>query len=411
MAPNTYSAETPDDLRKLSTKSGKRLLVLSDLTKEEIKRSASSWTRKYLVVYRLLIEKSDIKYLFHKDHSKACPACCELDDEESLKVDSVALDNLSKIRHRDLEGEHSSQLLKRPGGFLWVSLAEAICAGHGEDEPRSHPSRERKQSKKEGFVQMEDTPSVPSSTSGSFSDQRINEVDDDVNKKETPAAPASACGSDYSQRTQEVDDDVNETRQDIPENVSVHLALDFIRYCLCCCLKQDGATEIRPRVRTMRSMASIAGVEEVTCEDDGGIALYVNNKGSWKIVKPFLASLEAKRAPKNLKDDGSPELDDDILAQYLGEAVLTWRANPDLQDNGTFMRFMHFKFDEHYAQYLDASTAREQLALIDDNTKKTCVHLTCTKWYNLELLGGRKAALCNILAMIKWHKDNVNLEV
>ena len=42
--------------------------------------------------------------------------------------------------------------------------------------------------------------------------------------------------------------------------------------------------------------------------------------------------------------------------------------------------------------------------VINDATKDTCVHLQYTKWFNLEKKTGRKAGLCHILALLRWHR-------
>lgn len=57
------------------------------------------------------------------------------------------------------------------------------------------------------------------------------------------------------------------------------------------------------------------------------------------MANPYLALLEGKRAFKHLYIDdatgkASPIISDDTLAQYLGEAVLTWRANQILLKQG-----------------------------------------------------------------------------
>jgi hypothetical protein len=82
----------------------------------------------------------------------------------------------------------------------------------------------------------------------------------------------------------------------------------------------------------MTTTTSIASNYSITCEDDGGIALFERRPDSWREVNPFYAKLEAKRAPQHLRVDprtarASPVSSDAVLAQCLGEAVLTWDDN------------------------------------------------------------------------------------
>ena len=41
--------------------------------------------------------------------------------------------------------------------------------------------------------------------------------------------------------------------------------------------------------------------------------------------------------------------------------------------------------------------------LVDDKNKDTFIYMNSTKWFNLQTSGGRKSALCHILALISWH--------
>lgn len=69
----------------------------------------------------------------------------------------------------------------------------------------------------------------------------------------------------------------------------------------------------------------------------------------------------------------------------------------------TFVQFLHFKFDANCEEYLHAQFEDTQIALISDEDKETCVHMSSIKWYNLQLSDGRQAALCHVMALLRWH--------
>lgn len=68
----------------------------------------------------------------------------------------------------------------------------------------------------------------------------------------------------------------------------------------------------------------------------------------------------------------------------------------------TFIRIMQFRFGEHYDSYLDAETENDQMLLVDDKDKDTCVHLWSSEWQDLKVTKGRKVGACLILAMLRY---------
>jgi hypothetical protein len=44
-----------------------------------------------------------------------------------------------------------------------------------------------------------------------------------------------------------------------------------------------------------------------------------------------------------------------------------------------------------------------QKKLIQDGSLDTCVHMQYTKWFDLTLVEGRRGALCQISALLRWH--------
>jgi hypothetical protein len=74
-SPGTYSARSPADLAKLSQAEG-GLRVIGQLEDKQIKSSASGWSRRHLVAYRLLIEpKSVVLKALKAEHETECPIC------------------------------------------------------------------------------------------------------------------------------------------------------------------------------------------------------------------------------------------------------------------------------------------------------------------------------------------------
>jgi hypothetical protein len=135
----------------------------------------------------------------------------------------------------------------------------------------------------------------------------------------------------------EIDEDEHEARRSKPEEVTVHLITCFLQYALNLCLIQapEGATEVRPRVERRRAEIDVTGMNNVTTEDDGGICQMGRLAHRWTMVHPYLALLEAKRAFKYIyfdewTGDYKPVISNETLAQYLGEAVVTWKANREL---------------------------------------------------------------------------------
>ncbi|GAB0134273.1 hypothetical protein EsDP_00002652, partial [Epichloe bromicola] len=256
----------------------------------------------------------------------------------------------------------------------------------------TYPSRDRRSTIRPGYVDSSAEISGSSSSSHSSASEFEN------------------SGS------QELDEDENKNRRRIPEDIAVRLMTDFIRYALqLCLLQQDDAIEIRPRIERKRTRTKIAK-NYVTCEDDGGICRFARESLSWQPAHPYLALLEGKRAFKQFHIDWAgnshPVVTDETLAQYLGEAVITWHGNRELLGrdvfviavSNTFVRFIHFYFGADYEEYLNAND-KDQRSLVDDTSKDTYVYGRFSKWFNLETRDGRKDALCHVLALLRWHDD------
>ncbi|CAH0025849.1 unnamed protein product [Clonostachys rhizophaga] len=232
------------------------------------------------------------------------------------------------------------------------------------------------------------------------------------------SSPARPSSSEFEVGMEDIDEDEYDARRSKPEEVTVQLAMSFLHSSLYLCLLQgfNELTEVRVRVERKRAEMYGNGIDHVTAEDDGGICRMKRQALGWSLEHPYLALLEAKRAFKHVHIDNAtgeihPIVSNDTLAQCLGEAVITWKATRQLvgQDvfliaaANTFLRFIHFRFGSHYADYIDAVDSSTQEGLLKDIGKDTYVHMESSKWFNLQSSGGRRIALCHVLALLRWH--------
>ena len=72
----------------------------------------------------------------------------------------------------------------------------------------------------------------------------------------------------------------------------------------------------------------------------------------------------------------------------------------------TFVRFTRFTFGKDYLAYLDAATKSAQQEIIKNKTKDACAYVENSNWFNLQTKEGRKAAMCHILALLRWQEVN-----
>ena len=94
----------------------------------------------------------------------------------------------------------------------------------------------------------------------------------------------------------------------------------------------DALIEVRARVERRTAVADVAGAVRLVAQDDGGICRMRQQGGGWRMENLYVALLEAKRAFKHIgfdHDTGKylPIITDENLAQYLGEAVIAWKAD------------------------------------------------------------------------------------
>ncbi|RSL57388.1 hypothetical protein CEP54_008328 [Fusarium duplospermum] len=225
----------------------------------------------------------------------------------------------------------------------------------------------------------------------------------------------------------DVDEDEHEARRSKPEEVTVHLITCFLQHALNLCLLQHSAdetanAEVRPRIERRMTNTRVAGEILVTAEDDGGICRMRRLKHGWGMEHPYLALLEAKRAFKDIHFDERTEsyhpiVSNENLAQYLGEAVITWKENQKLLHHNvfliaatnTFMRFVHFRFGRDYLEYLDATNERSQMGIINNEENEAFAYIQSSKWFNLQSSDRRRIALCHILALLRWHDTRDSL--
>jgi len=197
------------------------------------------------------------------------------------------------------------------GGPFWVALARAARHELADDPTVAYPRRERKPVDRECYI--DSTTAIIGSSSPTRPSSSEFEVDLDVDQS---------------------DEDEHDARGNKLEEITVHLAFCFLQQALNLCLLQCGAAEVCPRVERKQARASVAGVYNFSAEDDGGICQMEQHARGWRMVHPYLALLEAKRSFKYITVDGINDrkriVSNGTLAQYLGEAVATWKANREL---------------------------------------------------------------------------------
>ncbi|KAH6623807.1 hypothetical protein F5144DRAFT_615500 [Chaetomium tenue] len=374
MAPSIYAAQTAADLEALSAGQG-GLRVLAQLEAQERDNPASRWSYRHLIAYRLLTRPETPILEAFKDHEDQCPVC-RPNEPCSQKLDYAKTQALEEDAClKQLAWRPESEIMRLPDGFFWNALAQL-----GRNGPTY----------------------VNYSTA--------------VDGSSFPIPASSPSEFELSAENLEKHEELRIK----PDDATVHLVKCFLQYALNLCLLQDSENtgkEVRLRPDRRMGKARIAGVEGISAEDDGGICLVTRQLFEWEATHPYLAVLEAKRAFQYLhyntrNGNTKPIVSNETLAQYLGEAVITWKANWRLinQDvfliaaSHTYLRIVHFHFGSDYEECIDATSEDAQRALVDNPTKDTCVRMQATEWCNIATVSGRQAALCNILALLRWHK-------
>ncbi|EXL39706.1 hypothetical protein FOCG_17678 [Fusarium oxysporum f. sp. radicis-lycopersici 26381] len=398
MPNHSYTPRSPEDYQAISDAHG-GLRVFWQLKSDELRSSASKWNVRHLIAYRLLVHPLEWKTLpCLNDHNESCSLCNPRLAYQNL--DWRIIQSLVGSNPDGITTKSDSELLTLPLGQLWVDLARAIR--HDRDvEPRQHPQRERRMVQKEGYQNSSTTihgsssPTIPSSSEYEF---------------------------DMGLEREDIDKDEHDARRARPEEVTVRLVTSFLEHALLRCLLQHNLcdTEVRPRVERRKAEYRLGNLITIKAEDDGGICKMRKRYGFWEVEHPYQALLEAKRVFKDIEFNEKenkhvPVLSNEYLAQYLGEAVITWGSNQQLLGDGifvvasvgTFIRFIRYEFGSNYAQYLSATTLNGQLDIVSDPGKDTFVHMHGTRWFNLQSGEGRRGALCCLLALHRWFDPGV----
>ncbi|KAE8155245.1 hypothetical protein BDV25DRAFT_134992 [Aspergillus avenaceus] len=386
MTSSTYQARTPQEFKRVSEKYG-GIELLTHLTERELTSPASRWGLRHLLGYRLLtLPERPFLDLIKSEHDN-CPLCYP-ERACSQELDHGWAETLITKCPLDLSTWTDSELLRQPGGFFWVALARA-SRREEIPEPREYPQRERRPLERHGFV--DSTESI-------------------VGSSPTNSSPTS---SSFQVDPSEMSEDEHIAQRSKPEDVTVHLLISFVQFTLNLCLSNDpdAYAEVRPRIERRKSTVYVAGKHSISAEDDGGICRMDRQITQWRMGHPYLAIFEAKRAFKYLQFDDrteqlKPVVSNETLAQYLGEALVTWISVFLIAATSTFIRFVHFKFGSQYREYIDAETRPEQMALVNDEDRDTFVYMHSTRWFNLQLAEGRRLALCHILALLRWHGEH-----
>ncbi|KAK3331664.1 hypothetical protein B0T19DRAFT_413733 [Cercophora scortea] len=398
MARDAYLPQTPKDLKAMS-KHHNGIQVISQLGAEAVS-PASKWNSRHLVAYRLLTHPQDDAFLevFKADHDAQCPLCTD-DQPYAQKIDHTSTNRLIGQNPRGLCEKSESELMRLPDGFFWVALARAANRPGPVNGTTARPNRNRKQVDHGPYV---------SSTS-------------EILDSSPPTQPSSSSSFGTDSSNIDVDEDEHGERGSKPEEVTVHLITSFLQYALSLCLLQRSTSrttpelEVRARIERIATTASIAG-NSVAAEDNGGICLMRQSQPGWTMKHAYMALVEAKRAFRYIQyhknsDSCVPVVSRDNLAQYLGEAVITWKGNSELLQNdifliaatSTFVQFIHFRFGRDYKEYLNIEDGESQVEFVNSDGKDAFVYMRSTRFFNLQSAEGRQIALCHVLALLRWH--------
>lgn len=303
-----YAARSLVDMERFSEQMD-GLQVLAQLRGEELNYSASRWTVRHLVAYRLLID-IEVRFLeITKDaHDSDCGLCTS-GSISSQFFDPQMTDALIDGPHAlNIFQSSESTLMRSIHGPFWAALARA-CRPEEVDKARIYPQRERRQVDRAAYVNS--TTAILGSSS-------------------SPTRPSS---SEYEVGSVDFGEDDHDARRHNPEEVTVCLVSCFLQHALHLCLVQGHQDmEFRLRVERNRVDTSIAGTKNIVAIDDGGICQMVRQADGWKTSNASVALIEAKKAFRYIQIDDrtgtfTPVVSNETTAQYLGEAVVTWKEN------------------------------------------------------------------------------------
>lgn len=304
-------AETPAQLARLADAEGVEVIVHLG---RDVGKSASKWAYRHLIAYRLLTSlPKPFLATFKDDHDAECPICKPVALQSQQLDQGETADLISGPRSLEIFNSPHSALKRFPAGSFWVALARA-SSPDVLDERRVHPERERQPMSRQGFV-----------------DSTHMQVGSSSPIQSSPPKSPSSEEADVSMNT--VDEDENDARRSKPEEVTVNLISSFLEHILHVCLRQRLSEhgEVRVRVERKTSRTTVAD-QDVTAEDDGGICRAKPSEGyGWKVEDDFLAIIEAKKAFQRIEyspqSGPTPVVSNEALAQYLAEAVITWKTS------------------------------------------------------------------------------------
>jgi hypothetical protein len=250
MPPRPYSPSTPEGLAALSKKEG--LEVIAELNEKELRSSASNWTRRHLIAYRLLIDthKTDLLDVLAENHDEDCALCNQDDDEDVQKLNWEKTNKLIGRNPSGL-GERSEGCVRRLSqGSFWAVLSRAI---RREALERRLNSQRQKTASKLGPGMVNSALAIEGSSSSSSS------------------ATSTESKRDYdpSDEAEELNEDEHDEWRTKGEGLTVQLVRCFIDYTLHKCLLQDEkAVQALPRMENNTATACING-HRITAQDDG----------------------------------------------------------------------------------------------------------------------------------------------
>ncbi|KAK0627105.1 hypothetical protein B0T14DRAFT_562940 [Immersiella caudata] len=278
----TYSAQDSDDLAAASRLNGGPQVPLQ-LTSRELANSASRWTLRHLIAYRLLVlPEAAFLPALGTDHDQRCPVCGPGDHHHRLQtINQAHTDALTGTTPRSLCLKTEHELMQLPHGTFWVALARATRP-ELTGQPKTHPHRERKQVRQEGYV-------------------------DSAGAILGSSSPIEQSSSEFDADSSYVDDDEYDERRSKPEELTVNLLSSFLQQALSVCLLQYlDATD----VRTQLDMASDPGKEVFVAMQSSTWFNLQSPDGRRAALCHILALLRWHAAQGSMHHGGDTDLDD-----------------------------------------------------------------------------------------------------
>ncbi|AEO70395.1 d7e97f78-b2a0-49c4-900a-46db6049e10d [Thermothielavioides terrestris] len=186
------------------------------------------------------------------------------------------------------------------------------------------------------------------------------------------------------------------------EDLTVRMANCFIRLVLNYGqVLSSPIFEFRDERLTVSHVLAASPRSAIQAVDDGGVRMF-HPRG--KDVQ--VAMLEAKRCFQAI-DDGKPVVSDGLLAQMVGQAVVSLldeeqetvsRSNViTIHATRHYVKFFHFQASPSYLQRV--------ASLSPEDTAGPCLSVKSSEWFDLGTKKGREMTVRHLLALVKWARS------